>query len=286
MELVFSSLIKVFLDKGILFFLLFFVAFVLFSWLTRDKFERIFLSRVTILSFRLVIEILCFVGISFSALLLNYNVENVINGETSLWIDFAFYLYFLIFIFSTFYGSNFKNITSHSIFGSKPFNIGIVVLLIFLSWTIYQHFINILLASFNGILEEDLVTTRQVAEVLLTKEQTIEIYISLFLFLGFFYILIKGMGQLLVSLHLQDINFLNVHRAQLVTVGLKNGKVVKDVYMRHNHAGKYIHLLNKETAYTQVLVVNKDEIEYFLLRDSKFDSTDSPNISIVSEDNR
>lgn len=233
----------------------------LFTWYSRTKTERVFLSKSYALFQQILIEFFWFAAITFvSIFIFNMSLENL-SPSNPLIITLGVSLSLLLFAVS----NNIKGLRETKYFKYKV----VRLILFFLSAiAIFYYYSYPLHGTASGINQDFNLNSNESKEVfwlLLIEESFYSSLLLIFAASAILYLPLRfSMGIILLEFWRKEFP----NPSSKITVVLKNGKIIKEVYMKNNVPGNYLYLYNTEELPTQTIVINKDEIEHILFTDS------------------
>lgn len=264
MEQIISAFLKSITSGNFKYLLIVVIFYTAWNWNSRNRFERIFLTRNTAILYKILIELLVFLVILFTTLLPTLEIESLLNPSGFSWDRIALLGYILTIILSTLYAVNFKEIRENSIMKNKITAFFLITLALVSSWFVFLNLVQLVLASIGKSLGSEFNETRQVLVSAIQNQDFTSLLISLLIFAAFFYFPIKFTLEATLQEFTRQ---LKIKKTQKVIVVLKNGKKVQNCFMNNNHPGRYLHLANKSRGFTQHIAINKEEIEYILITD-------------------
>ncbi|TWT01855.1 hypothetical protein [Planomicrobium sp. CPCC 101079] len=277
MDQIFSAFLKLATSENLWYLPILVILYTVWNWKSRNRFERIFLTRNVAILYKALKEVFLFIGILFITLMLNFEIENLLDPQGLSWNHIALIAYFIAIIFSTLYTVNFKQIREKQIMKHKLTVLFIMLLTILVSWVVFLDLVQLSLASIGKSLKGNFTETNQVLKNIIFDQGSNSPIIALIIFSILFYFPVKSTLEAMLQ---EYITHLKLKKTPKITVVLKNGKEIKECYMKNNHPGKYLHLMNKENASTQHIAINKEEIEYIIIMDenhkAEFDISITP----------
>lgn len=191
MEQVISTFIKSITSGNFKYLLIFVVFYTAWNWNSRNRFERIFLTRNTAILYRALIELFVFVVILFTTLLPTFEIESLLNPSGFSWDRIALFVYILTIILSTLYAVNFKEIRENSKMKNKITMFFLITLTPVSSWFVFLNLVQLFLASIGKSLGFEFKETHQVLIGAIQSSDFITLLSSLLIFAAVFYFPIK-----------------------------------------------------------------------------------------------